>query len=176
MGLAHTLAQFQGPRLWFLEQSLFSEGKKVKRECPKAKEGVCQADEPGKSRAPQLPSLQLGKGPRSLLAPHFLSGKQLTPHPTVGDKEVGVQVGTITEVRGKQGKEATATTRAAKWSSDWPQAFIAQPSDGHTGPILPEFTFPVASGPSSHSTVDVAQKILCRRFFPRPECWKARPR
>lgn len=126
--------------------------------------------------SPNFPTLQLGKGPRSLLAPHFLSGKQLMPHPTVGDKEVGVQVGTITEMRGRQGKEATATTRAAKWSSDRPQAFIAQPSDGHTGPILPEFTFPVASCPSSRSMVDVAQKMLCRRFFPRPECWKARPR
>lgn len=120
---------------------------------------------------PNSPTLQLGKGPRFLLAPHFLSGKQLMPHPTVGDKGVGVQVGTITEVRGKQGKEATATTRAAKWSSDWPQVFIAQPSDGHTGPILPEFTFPVASYPSSRSTVDAAQKMLCRRFFPRPGEW-----
>lgn len=61
------------------------EGKKVKGECPKAKEGVCQADEPSKpSPPPNSPALQLGKGPRFLLAPHFLSGKQLTPHPTVG--------------------------------------------------------------------------------------------
>lgn len=140
----------------------------MKGECPKAKEGVCQADEPDKPRPPQLPRTAAGKGSQFLLAPHFLSGKQLTPHPTVGDKGVGVQVGTITEVRGKQGKEVTATTRAAKWFSDWPQAFIAQPSDGHTGPILPEFTFPVASCPSSRSTVDAAQKMLCRRFFPRP--------
>lgn len=53
----------------------------------------------------------------SLFGPHFLSGKQLMLHPTVGDKGVGVQVEAITEVCGKQGKEATATTRAAKWSS-----------------------------------------------------------
>lgn len=33
-------------------QSLLLEGKKVKGERPKAKEGVCQADEPGKPRVP----------------------------------------------------------------------------------------------------------------------------
>lgn len=52
MGLAHTLAPSQGPRALFLEQSLLLEGKKVKGERPKAKEGVCQADEPGKPRVP----------------------------------------------------------------------------------------------------------------------------
>lgn len=34
---------------------------------------------------------------------------------------------------------------------DWPQAFIVQPSDGHTGPTLPEFMFCVASRPSTCS-------------------------
>lgn len=51
---------------------------------------------------------------------------------------------------------------------EWPQTFIAQPSDGHTGPILPEFMFCVASHPSRRSRVGIAQKMLCRRFFPRP--------
>lgn len=118
MGLAHTLVQSQGPRALFLEQSLPLEGKKVKGERPKTKKGVCQADEPGKPRVPPTPphcSRKRVPGPSSPLTSS--QGSSLTPHPTVGDQGVGVQGGTITEVRGKQGKEATATTRAAKWSS-----------------------------------------------------------
>lgn len=111
VGLARTLVQSQGPRALFLEQSLLLEGKKVKGERPKT-------DEPGKPRVPPTPphcSRKRVPGPSSPLTSS--QGRSLTPHPTVGDQGVGVQGGTITEVRGKQGKEATATTRAAKWSS-----------------------------------------------------------
>lgn len=79
--------------------------------------GGYQADEPSGPGPPHLPALSLGKGPRDLLDPHFLSGKQLVPHPTVGDKGNGVQIEAITELCGKQGKEANATNRAAEWSS-----------------------------------------------------------
>lgn len=71
VGLARTLVQSQGPRALFLEQSLLLEGKKVKGERPKT-------DEPGKPRVPPTPPhCSRKRVPRSLLAPHFLSGKQL---------------------------------------------------------------------------------------------------
>lgn len=43
---------------------------------------------------------------------------------------------------------------------DWPQAFIVQPSDGHTGPTLPEFMFRVASRPSTCSRVGSSEDAL----------------
>lgn len=90
MGLAHTLVQSQGPRALFLEQSLPLEGKKVKGERPKTKEGVCQADEPGKPRVPPTPphcSRKRVPGPSSPLTSS--QGSSLTPHPTVGDRPRG---------------------------------------------------------------------------------------
>lgn len=71
-----------------------------------------------------------------------------------------------------KGRKQMLPTGLPSGLPDWPQAFIVQPSDGHTGPILPEFMFCAASHPSSCSRVGVAQKMLCRRLFPRPGEWR----
>lgn len=54
-----------------------------------------------------------------------------------------------------------------------PLALILQSS---SGPILPKLGLHMTSCPLSCSRVGLAQKMLCRRFFPRPGCWKAKPR
>lgn len=69
--------------------------------------------------------------------------------------------------RGRQGCQEVF------WASHRP--LLLSPA-GATGPVLPVVVLTVTFRLSGRSGVGTAQKMLCRRLFPRPGCWKARPR
>lgn len=82
------------------------------------------------------------------------------PHPTVGDKGLMSRQRPLQSCVASKGRKQMLPTGLLSGPPDWPQAFIVQPSDGHTGPTLPEFMFRVASRPSTCSRVGSLEDAL----------------
>lgn len=89
--------------------------------------------------------------------------------PRAGDGGVGVQAKATWEACGKQGQDTAVASRAAR-GLELALALIPQSSEGRTGHTLPAVALSATSPPLDRSRVGMAQKMLCRRFFPRPGC------
>lgn len=79
-----------------------------------------------------------------------------------------MQVKATGEACGKQEEETAVASRAAKRCSGPAISLAPQSCWGHTGPVLLMVVLTVTSRLSGQQQVDTAQKMLCRRFFPRP--------
>lgn len=124
----------------------------------------------------QVPEgFRVGKCLRSLSAHHLFQGKQLMPGPRAGSGGVGVWDKGTGEAHGKQGEEAATASRAARGLPGRPLALTHLSSEAAWAPSRCSCARCDLS-PLGHSRAGATQKMLCRRFFPRPGCWKARPR
>lgn len=119
--------------------------------------------------------LQDGKVPEVLSAQRLFPRKQLMPGPRAGGGGVGVWAKATGEACGKQGEEAATASRAARGLLGQPLAHTRLSSEAMWAPSRRSCAWSDLL-PLGHSRSGTAQKMLCRRFFPRPGCWKARPR
>lgn len=74
-----------------------------------------------------------------------------------------------------KGRKQMLPTGLPSGPPEWPQIFIVQPSDGHTGPILPEFMFRVASHPSRCSRVGIGSEDALPPVLPSPWVLEGQP-
>lgn len=112
--------------------------------------------------------------PEVLSAHRLFPGKQLMPGPRAGGGGVGVWAKATGEACGKQGEEAATASRAARGLLGRPLART------RLAPSRRSCAWSDLS-PLGHSRAGAAQKMLCRRFFPRPgkrkeRCGAARSR
>lgn len=108
-------------------------------------------------------------GPKSLPTPSPPPREAAQGQPGARDGGVGVRAKSTWEARGKQGQDAAVASRAAR-GLELALALILQSSEGRTGHTLPAVVLSATSPPLDRSRVGMAQKMLCRRLFPRPGC------
>lgn len=123
---------------------------------------------------------QGGKVPVVLSAHCLFPGKQLMPGLRAGGGGVGVWAKATGEACGKQGEEAATASRAARGLLGRPLARTRLSSEAAWAPSHRSCAWSDLS-PLGHSRSGAAQKMLCRRFFPRPgkrkeRCGAARSR
>lgn len=93
--------------------------------------------------------------------------------PGAGDGGVGVRAKSTWEACGKQGQDTAVASRAARGLA-LALALIPQSSEGRAGHTLPAVALSATSPPLDRSRVGMAQKMLCRRLFPRPGAQRRR--
>lgn len=148
---------------------------------PPMSKAQCSAqplDSPVPVGSPLVPKgFRVGKCLRLLSAHHLFQRKQLMPGPRAGSGGVGVWAkGLVSgEAHGKQGEEAATDSWAAQGLPGRPPALTHLSSEAARAPSRCSCARCDLS-PLGHRRAGTAQKMLCRRFFPRPGCWKARPR
>lgn len=148
---------------------------------PPMSKAQCSAqplDSPVPVGSPLVPKgFRVGKCLRLLSAHHLFQRKQFMPGPRAGSGGVGVWAkGLVSgEAHGKQGEEAATDSWAAQGLPGRPPALTHLSSEAARAPSRCSCARCDLS-PLGHRRAGTAQKMLCRRFFPRPGCWKARPR
>lgn len=133
-------------------------------------------DSPVPVGSPLVPKgFRVGKCLRLLSAHHLFQRKELMPGPRAGSGGVGVWAkGLVSgEAHGKQGEEAAMASWAAQGLPGRPPALTHLSSEAARAPSRCSCARCDLS-PLGHRRAGTAQKMLCRRFFPRPGKWKER--